>query len=318
MEIDDMQSKLLSALAVAGAIGGVVGLIVGIIAGAPLPQVGALAGAIISFPLGGYVVKRQRRWLCMTLLYGLFVGTFFELGGIAAGVAIFASFLTFSIAAGIVKCWYGNSDWNALKSHFRIAIGLNHGFQIVDEGKITLPKNLNIVLGPRNLFIKPYNAVILERGAKQTRILGPERCATKPFEYVKYIFDLREVTNNLLIDRVATQAPINVDIHLSATYGIDIREAVRLEGKEINDDEKKALRQLSMRSGDWKEATRSAIKSSVRQIMCRQHIDQLLSPKGFTRLESQILNLTNHRLRPWHVSVSNVLIESIEAPPEFD
>ena len=321
MEVDDMQNKLLGALALAGAMGGVAGLIVGIIVGAPLPLVGALAGAITIFPFGGYVIRHQRRWVSMAFLNGLMVVTVLKLGWAAAGVAALASFLTFFIAAGIMRCWYDDSDWKALKSHFKIAIGLNHGFQIVDEGKTTLPKDAGVLLGPWLVIIKPCNAVIMERGAKQTEILGPTTYTTKPYEYVKHYFDLREVTKTLIIDRVPTEEAINVDYRLRVSYGIDIRESARLgpgELVELNDQEKRALQQLSMQDGDWKETAHSAVQSSVRQFTCRRGIAEIIAPEGYGYIELQILNLTNQRLRNWHIQFSNIIIEAIEVPLAFD
>ncbi len=310
-----MQNKLFLAFGLAGLLGGIAGMIIGHQLGVPL--IGAIAGAFTFFPFGGYISKHQRRWLGMSFLNGLIVLAYFKLGWMGVGFVVLASFLTFFIAAGIVRNWYDNSDWKALVSHMKIALGLNHGFQIVENGKITYPKDATIVFGPRNLFIKPYNAVILERGSKQTRVLGPAYYTTAPFEYVKYIFNLKDFSEHLLVDLSPTREQILVDLHIRITYSLNINEAARLDDEKWTEKERQILQQLAKQTTDWKELTKSVVNSKARLIVKAWGVDQLLATRDFSRLESQIQNLSNDRLKENGIKISDVLIEKIEASPDF-
>ena len=316
-----MQNKVLVAFIVSGMLGAAVGAIIGYLYEGYLywqaMLMGAIGGGLTSFPVGGYVVRRQRRWVGMSLLFGLFVGAYAITGWVGVLVGVGASFLTFFIAAGIVRHWYGDNDWKALTSHLKIALGMHHGFQIVDNGQVTYPTDVPIAFGPRNLFIKPYNAVILERGSQITRVVGPSMVTTQSFEYVKHVIALRDVAEYIFVERTATREKIYVGLHLFVTYNVNIAEAARRGDRPLNPDEQQVLKYLAINLENWKQATRHAIKSRTRQLISTVSIESLQKRQRFSMLESRIQNLSNDYLRKWGIRISSVLVEEITLPSEY-
>jgi regulator of protease activity HflC (stomatin/prohibitin superfamily) len=128
--------------------------------------------------------------LVADLLLGALVLSLFLVGAMLV-VAVFVS-IEWILNIPEVR---GISRRQALRLIFSMLFHTNYAWYIVENGEIkqSKPKGLLPALGgPGIVVIKPYNAVVFERGGEITRIEGPGLVLTERFEMHKKIFDLRK------------------------------------------------------------------------------------------------------------------------------
>ena len=303
---------------IAGAAGGLVGYFIGVFLDGwqhELTVAGFALGALSEM----WHITKQRRWFIVGLLAVLYVVSYIQGGIIALLAALAATALTFILSAVIVRHLYPGGEWEALMHHLRLALGMTRGFMIVEDAKIVVPKDKKgPLMGPHELIVKPMNAIVLERGKQQTRIVGPSRLKTDPFEYPKKSIPLGRQQIRLDIPHVLSSDCIPVTVTLCASYGIDLPDAVVL-GKEDWDEDTHAvvLQNILLHTPDWTRQTQSAIEAAARVEFHKMNLDQLLDPSQYAAMQKSIETTAHAAATAWNVKVTSVMIENVQPPVEI-
>lgn len=110
--------------------------------------------------------------------------------------AILVTLVVFWLAGHFVRAVYNLNSWRegvGFLARSRLGQSGFGPFMIIAEGKIA--RNEDSILtrlgGPGHLIIRNDSAVVLERGGKLTRVLGPGFPKLEPFEKIYDIVDLR-------------------------------------------------------------------------------------------------------------------------------
>lgn len=132
---------------------------------------------------------------------------------------------------------------DALRWLWSLIMGIQHPWQVVEDGKVTVTKPKGVfgeIGGPGVVVIRPGNAVIFERGGELTRIEGPGVYKTKRFERIKEVVDLRpqwstiKTENMLTKDRVPLMFEAGVGYQIEPKQDTDRRiEKAESKGKEF-------------------------------------------------------------------------------------
>ena len=303
---------------IAGAAGGLVGYFIGVFLDGwqhELTVAGFALGALSEM----WHITKQRRWFIVGLLAVLYVVSYIQGGIIALLAALAATALTFILSAVIVRHLYPGGEWEALMHHLRLALGMTRGFMIVEDAKIIVPKDSKGPLfGPYELIVKPYNAVTLERGHQQTRIVGPAHVTTDPFEYVKEIVSIGRQQERLEIPNVLSKDSGPVTVTLYVTYRMDLPDSVILGREKFDNNHKAILQDILLNTPDWKGQTRAAIQAAVRHECNRKVLDQLLDPSEYEGMQTSILVRSRAAAANWKVVVGTVMFENVQPPPEIE
>ena len=286
----------------------------------PSPQL-MLAGAIVGLMLGGplitFMLTGRHRWLAIMALNACYIVAFVIGGWQAAVAAVTASVLAILVSAALFRHSFDESTWDAFSYEIKLALGRTKDLQVIEEGKTVLPKDGGQLFGPRTIVVKPNNAVILERGSKQTRVSGPAMIMTEPFEYVRRIFDLRPRQERLSIGRIMTPDLLALDVVVDVTYRIDIPDEMRLGSKDFGEWQKLVIREIDLRVPEWEQATRNVIEGFVRQLVSSMDMLEMLKPAAAQRFEQRILRLSDDRCnREWHVRVDSLVLERVQPVSE--
>lgn len=303
-------------------------ILVGILGGAIGYFIGALLDdwqhelAVAGFLFGALTemwhITTQRRWFIVGLLAVLYVVSYIQGGIIALLAALAATTLTFILSAVIVRHLYPSGEWEALVHHLRLALGMTRGFLIVEDAKITVPKDKKgPLMGPHELIVKPMNALVLERGKQQTRIVGPTRLKTDPFEYPRKPIPIGPQQTRLEIPHVLSSDHVPVTVTLCATYGIDLPDAVVLGKEDWEQDHADILQYILLHTPDWARQTQSAIEAAARVEFHKMNLDQLLDPSQHAAMQKSIENTAFTATTAWKVKVKSVMIENVQPPTEI-
>lgn len=277
---------------------------------------GAVTGAVIGLPLGQALVTKRRRWLAAIVLNILFVLSFVVGGWWGSMYALAVSALTFFISAAILRSLYGGSEFKALGHHLRLATGLARSIQIIDQGQTVVPSDAAFLMGPHLILVRPDNAVILERGPQQTRVSGPAVIGSKPFEYVKRIFDLRQKQETFAWHNVLTEDLMATTVEISVTYGINISVAGRRGQTTLTPSEIDTIQRIDSQMPDWQSEAKAAIEGSVRRAVSSWSLDDLLTHRTFNRLENHILTLANRKVSRWGITIRQVVVKNVQPEQE--
>lgn len=302
---------------VAGIAGGAIGYLAGVLLDAWQQEL-AVAGFAFGALTEMWHITKQRRWFIVGLLIVLYILSFIEGGVIALLAALGATVLTFSLSAVIVRHLYPGGEWEALIHHLRLALGLTRGFLIIEDDKIAVPKDKKgPLMGPHELIVKPKNAVVMERGKQQTRVIGPMRLTTDPFEYPKKIVPIGPQQTRIEIPHVLSSDHIPVSVTLCATYGINLPDEVVLGRDDWQSTHADILQRILLHTPDWQRQTRSAIEAAARVECHKKDLDRLLDPSEYAAMQSAILAASQTGANAWNVVVSSILVENIQPPPEI-
>jgi len=232
------------------------------------------------------------------------------------GVCTFLTMvIVFLICAWLVRGLYDGRWRTVIASHLFQLAGVNLGFQIVEDGATTFPPNAGRLLGPRFLIIRPDNAVILENGARQTRIAGPTTLTTDRFEYVKRVFDLRRQQRSWVIEDVLTKDLMPLTVRIAATYGPRVRPRARTGELALNETERDFIRQADLNVPDLAQFTHSAMERAVGQVAGQVNLNDFLDAANREQIEQEIFLEANRRLRPWGVRVDTLMVEGMRPQP---
>lgn len=278
---------------------------------------GIIAGLMLGGPLLTFLFTRQHRWLAVFALNVCYLVAFLVGGWPAAIIAVISSVMAIVVSAALLRHVFAESTWQAFRYEVELALGRTKGFQIIEDGKSILPAGEGPVMGPRTVVIKPNNAVILERGSRQTQVSGPALVQTEPFEYVRRIFDLRPRQERLVVHRVNTPDHLALDIALAVTYRIDIPDEMRLGEQPFGTREQQIIRNIDLHVPQWEQATQGVIEGLVRQVAGSLTMVDMLRPSEAQRFEQRMRRLSDDRCnQAWHVRVDSVVLESVQPVSE--
>lgn len=283
----------------------------------------ALAGVAVGFPLGqalGGMLRRRRwrRWSAMTLLvvYVLVVSLLW--GRHATAVAIPSIILTFIFTAIMLREVYLGSIKETVLHHLRMTFGMLRGFQIVNNGKMIVPAEGGVVLGPRLLIIRPGNAVVTIVGNKH-KVYGPGVLETAGFEYIDKIYDLSEQQRSFRIQNILTAERIPVNARVLVTYSIDI-EGRRAHGDDaFQDADKDKIKKLMREVAEWKTMTVDTVEQIVRDVITIRKFDALVRPDIHRRLGEEVREIANlhFQKKGWAIRLDNVVIKDLQPAQEM-
>jgi regulator of protease activity HflC (stomatin/prohibitin superfamily) len=135
---------------------------------------------------------------------------------------------------GISETLEGISWWQAFRFVAARTFGFTQPFLLVENGKLAEEKPKGILAkfgGPGLLVVRSGNAVVLERGSKITRVVGPGVYELKKREYFKQptetkgIFDLRGSGDGDWAKDVLTKDGIPIDFKCSTSFQIEPKSA---------------------------------------------------------------------------------------------
>jgi len=143
---------------------------------------------ISSLPLIGWLLKHTAVKVGVAVLTGLTGGL------LIVGLPLFLIIFISAEWMLALRETYDLDRKLAMKLLFYLALGIGKAVVIVDEGEIkeTKPKGpLDKFGAPAIVVVKPYNAVVLERGSQITRIEGAGLVTLQKSEGIKAVVDLR-------------------------------------------------------------------------------------------------------------------------------
>ncbi len=238
------------------------------------------------------------------------VGPWAGVGWIAGAATLF-----FALALAYREL-YGDA-WTAIRYHWSILVGTTRGFHKIEDGVTSLPKDTKgPVLGPRLVIVAPYNAVVLEQGARQTAIRGPEIFRTRPFEFVKRIYNLRPRQRSLEFRDVLTRDGLLTTVTVSAVYGIGIARAVKIGQRRMTGADQGILQRIDMHMPDWEDCVRSAIERSVRDVVRARNLSTLIKLTNLDEWSDKIHEVARTRLEPLHIHLDQLRVESVQPTAE--
>jgi hypothetical protein len=237
---------------------------------AQLPAPSLIPGQLISFLLSFFTLEALRHWIApvAAVFFGLMAGTLY-----LQDIFEFPSF---------------QRAWNYLFASF---FGLGYPWLTIRDGKKQVTRNdpntLDTIGGPGYLDIKLGNAVLLERGAGPTDILGAGPHFIRRFATIREILDLREIYRKTAEVSATTKDGIDIKIRdVEATFRIDTgRQQQRTETNPYPFAVKAVRAAVYSRSvnkegnmDEWADTVMRAITGRVSGWVSRQRLDRLTAP----------------------------------------
>jgi len=226
--------------------------------------------------------------------------------------SLLAAVVTFVASAVTLRELYGGDLRDAIVQHFRLLTGLDRRVQIIREGRTVTPAGTGPVSGPLLLIIGPENCVILESGPRQTCISGPAIFRTRLFEYVRAIYDLRQIQWSRSISNVLTADLMETTVTIAATYGIRVSPKARRGEAPLTPSEINMIQQVDSWMQNWEAGARSAIEAAVRQAVGSLTLRDVLLPDQIVELARSILDISNQKMRSRGVEIHLVEVESVQ------
>ncbi len=243
------------------------------------------------------------------------------LGGIGLGVGVTAAFW-FVILLVSTRWILGASDalgvswWQAFRYVAARTFDTSQYYWIVENGELAIDNSKGLLAkfgGPGMLVVRPGNVVVLERGSKTSRIVGPGVYAIKYLEFIKKpvngkgIIDLRSqfVVEN--VENALTQDGIPLEFQVSSSYMIEPKNVTdqRLAANYEPPDEsqvfgepeypvyestiKKAV--FGTTGGGWKGLFPGGPISRFRDVVGTYTLDQIFppNPTGLASPDDRVL-----------------------------
>ena len=212
---------------------------------------------------------------------------------------------------------------------------------IVDEGK-TVKTEPGSLLGkffgaPSTLVIRPYNAVVLMRGSKVSRIEGPGSTKLKKDEEVRDFVDLRPQSGGYE-EKVRTKDNFPLTVRGGVGFRIESRDEA-LERKDEGDSETRDVSGViggcypvfrhtlhravyAVGAGkDWIEKAKGAPGGKLRDAIRNYYLEDIFPLNGAERDESilselagQVTEGVKKSAQGWGVTVYGVGVNEIEMP----
>lgn len=241
--------------------------------------------------------------------------------GIGLGVGAVAIFW-FVVLSVSTKWILGASDslgvswWEAFRFVAARTFDTSQYYWVVENGEISLDNSKGLLAkfgGPGVLVIRPGNVVVLERGGRTSRILGPGVHALKYLEFIKKpenlkgIIDLRSQFVVADAENVLTQDGIPLKFQVSSSYVIEPKNVTdqRLEMHYEPPDESTVLglpeypvyestirkAVFNTTAGGWKGLFPGGPISRFRDVVGTYTLDQIFppNPTGLANPDDRVL-----------------------------
>ena len=286
----------------------------------------------------------------------------FLLGSAAAKVLVsfVFAFLTSLLLLGIsfLIAVYMSADWilsmgevygvtrgQAMRLLLSMFLHTNYPYYIVEDGEIKQSKPqglLPLLGGPGKVIIKPYNAVVFERGGEVTRIEGPGLITTGRFELPKEVVDLRKQSVSWTTEQLLTKDHVPLVFHCGVSFRIeqaketgrqsrdnippeqDKRDVISGDYKVYKDTLRRAVYETT--KAGWQATTKGATESQLLQLVREYPLEAFYKlQQGHLIQEESIIDKivqeTLARVKKispiWGVAVSSFRIKSFEAPEDI-
>jgi regulator of protease activity HflC (stomatin/prohibitin superfamily) len=239
---------------------------------------------------------------------------------------------------------YDISRWQAMRLVVGTILNTTAPYFVVDEGKVKQSKPSGVlprIGGPGIAVVKPYNAVVFERGGKITRIEGPGAYQTERFELVKGIIDLRKQWLNFTAENVLTKDNVPLTFHCGVGFQIEPQwETARRveapgesrEGRTFTgvvDGDYPVYRRTIYRAifnttaAGWQLSSQGATETQLRKTMREYRLEDLYRLEDdqltqdtpvINRIEQQVGENTRPILQSWGAFLTAFSIKSFDAP----
>jgi regulator of protease activity HflC (stomatin/prohibitin superfamily) len=207
---------------------------------------------------------------------------------------------------------YGDALPTALRDHTLTLIGAVRPVQGIEDGETLRPPNAKgPQMGPRMVILRGSVAT-LYRGARQERVEGPGTFWLRPWEYVAHAHGARPKLKPLVIRSVLTDLEhIPVTVTLNLIYGLALPDEVVRGQRALEPAERTLVARMDLATPDAEAMVRAVVEQEMRRAVAQRTFDALLSPSELRRLDDEMRQLANLRLRPRGVRVRSVTITEI-------
>ena len=238
----------------------------------------------------------------------------------AAAFVLLATLTTWTLSALALNGLYEGSTMRAFKQHLLKIDWLAQSALVIQEGRIVHPKKMDIskqktpAFGPRLIVVGPCNAAVMECGPKQTRVVGPTIFVSKPYEYVRKIYNLRCRQETLRLSDVLTQDLIPTTVDLCLAYGLRVCREARVGQGKLTESERQTIQWIDLNLPDWETAVKSIVHRTARRVIGARDLIDVVTPQGFAEVEQQVLADVNALLQEWEwgLHVERIVVEYIQ------
>jgi regulator of protease activity HflC (stomatin/prohibitin superfamily) len=241
---------------------------------------------------------------------------------------------------------FGATHKEALRLLYSMFFHTNYPWYTVEEGEIkeSKPKGLLPKFGgPGKVVIRPYNALVFERGGDVTRIEGPGLVLTERLERPKAAIDLQKQWLDFSAENVLTKDHVPLVFHCGVGFRIESREETSKRAKG-NQETHEGSRFPGVISGDypvyrrtiykavygtttagWKLTTKGATESTLREVVRKYALNDIyrLAQDALAQNVSvidQIRQETHQKVSEisthWGATVTGFMIKSIDVPAD--
>lgn len=314
-------------------LGGLAGYLTDTYSPGMLPPYATVAGILLGGALGLsialYLQQQKRRWIVGALLV-VVISASYGTGGIwDAMLALATVGITFFISSAILKDLYGGNDIEAFQHHLRILFAARGGLVIVEKGKITLPSEKGLILGPRRIIVKPGNIVVMESGSKITRICGPSIFQSKNFEYIREVYDVSRERKSITLQNLLTEDLVPITIELTYVYGIALStQTMRGENGSLShkdgsqgltQSEMESLRNLITTVPRWQQYVHDVFSGAAREVVGATTLRNLTALGDYGTTANRIQDKARRRLTILGIRIDATrLIRVVPAPQILD
>ncbi len=291
---------------------------------------------ILSFFLGGVTAK-----VIVSIVVSLILGTVIVLLPILTVVFISSEFVL--QMPGVMDI----SRLDVVRLFLSMIFRTGRPYYIVENGEITQtrPKGLLPKIGgPGLVIIKPYNAVVFERGGNVTRIEGPGRVYPKFMEFAKAVLDLRKQWISWTAENVLTKDHVPLRFHCGVGFRIEAAKdtAKWVKGALPPDQggnftgiiagDYKVYQHTLYRAvygttaAGWKLTSQAATETQLQSVVRRYSLEDFYNfGDGDLVADESILNAITaetmslaQKISPsWGVTITGFKISHFEAPEEM-
>lgn len=166
--------------------------------------------------------------------------------------------------------------------------------------------------GPRWVTVQPEAAAIMVQGSRQTRVAGPGRYLSLPFEYVERVYNLRPIHKTFRFSDVLTKNRLPTVVEVSVTYGILVGLEGRLGIRPLTEQERTNIRNVASWAPDWEDALRSVVEKYTRISIGHRTIAQALNVVRVTPFEQEITIDTRNEVQTWGIDILALDLVSIQ------
>ena len=287
--------------------------------------VGAVAGAVLGFPVGLLFQQQKRRWVAGAALALILIAAYAYGGPWDVLLAAASAVIVYFVSAAVLRDLYGGDEMEAFGHHLRILFAARGGMIIVEEGKIAIPSGKGPHMGPMRVIVKPGNAVVMESGSRMSRICGPSVFQSGNFEYVKQVLDIRRVRRSLQVKDIMTEDLVPVVADVTYVVGIDISPetlrgengAVILSDKSqgLTDSELSALHGVLTRIPSWQEFVQDVVSGAVREVLATEKYGKAIRSNDYSGLTNHIHSKVRSRLAGRGIRVESTQLNRISPAP---